>query len=154
MLHTNARPSDRHRPRGARGFGLAESLVALSLLSLLLASGLRGGTALRDRWATAGARDALVALVHEARSRAVERGGAVVVLDASTHVARLESGGDSVRQLRLASEFGVQLDLGARDEVRLVFDAAGVGRMASRSLHLTRGASSARLVVSTYGRVR
>lgn len=154
MLHSNAGSPDRRRALGARGFGLAESLVALSLLALLLASGLRGGTALRDRWATAGARDALIALVREARSRAVERGGAVVVLDDSTHLARLESGGHALRELRLASEFGVHLDLGARDEVHLVFDAAGVGRMASRSLHLTRGTSSARLVVSTYGRVR
>lgn len=154
MLHSTSLRSGRRGAPSPRGFSLAELLVALSLLALLLSPALRGGSALRDRWATASAREALVELVHEARSRAVERGGAVVVLDASTHIARLEAGGDSLRQLWLGSEFGVEVDLGARDEVRLVFDAAGVGRMASRSLHLTRGGSAARLVVSTYGRIR
>lgn len=137
-----------------RGTGLAELLVALSLLGLLLAIGMRGGAVLRDRWAITGAREALIELVHEARARAVERGGATVVLDAGAHLVRLEAGGDSIRRLPLRTDFGVELDLGAREEVRLVYDAAGVGRMASRTLALTRGRTTVRLVVSTYGRIR
>ena len=50
----------------------------------------------------------------------------------------------------LADEFGVALELGARAEAELAFDA--LGRRASRTVVLRRGAAEARLVIAAYGR--
>jgi flavin-dependent dehydrogenase len=128
--------------------------LVVTLLTSLSFAGLRGFSRLRDRWAVQGARAALGELIRETRVRAVARGGARVVLSASTHEARLEAGGVVFRRLLLQEEFAVTVDLGGPEEVELVFDASGVGRLASRSVGLARGAAQARIVVSSYGRVR
>jgi hypothetical protein len=76
------------------------------------------------------------------------------VLSAVGQEARLESGGAVLRRILLRDDFAVTLDLGGPEEVELVFDASGVGRLASRSVGLARGGAQARIVVSSYGRVR
>lgn len=137
-----------------RGAGLLELVVVLALVGLFGGLGVRGLAPLRDRWGVVGARDALAQLIREARGRAVARAGSRVVVSAVRGDATLESGGVALRTVDLAREFGVTIDLGGRTEARLVFDPAGVGRMASRTLVLVRGGSRDRLVISTYGRVR
>ena len=128
--------------------------LVVTLLTSLAVAGLHGFSRLRDRWAVDGARAALSELIRETRVRAIARGGARVVLSASSHEARLEAGGVVLRRLLLQDDFSVALDLGGTEEVDLVFDAAGVGRLASRSVGLARGGATARIVVSSYGRVR
>jgi hypothetical protein len=139
-------------PRGAT---LLEWVVALSLGGLISALALRGAGTLADAWAVRSARDALAGVVREARGVAVARGGVEIWLEAEPARAGIIAGLDSVRTLPLASEWGVTLALGGgSDALRLRFDPAGVGRMASRTLRLTRGGSEAHLVLSAYGRVR
>ncbi|MEQ9570350.1 MAG: hypothetical protein RLN75_09190 [Longimicrobiales bacterium] len=142
------------RRRAVRGIGLIELVVVLALLGLLGGLAARGFGLLRDRWAVTGARNALTQLVREARGRAVARGGARLSVSTIRGDARRESGGVILRTLDLGHEFGVGIDLGGVAEAHLVFDPAGVGRMASRSIDLARGSSRDRIVVSTYGRVR
>ena len=141
--------------RDARGSSILEVLLVLALLGILSAAGLNGVVQLRDRWAVLGARDALAALVRDARGVAVARGGSSVRLGSSPAEAFLEVRAGPLRSLSLAREWGVGLDLGnAAQEVVLGFDPAGVGRMSARTLRLTRGRAEAVLVVSGYGRVR
>src|SRR5690606_37502665 len=112
------------------------------------------GATLRDRFATQGAREALLQAVREARGRAVARGGATLIVDAQRSEVWLAAGAESLRHLHLGEDFGVALALGAADEARLVFDAAGIGRMTSRTIELRRGRARAEVVVSAYGRAR
>ena len=61
--------------------------------------------------------------------------------------------GDSVIEARsLAVEYGVTLELGGSGEAQLAFDALGLGRRASRTVVLRRGAAEARVVIAAYGR--
>lgn len=136
------------------GTTLLEMALVVALFAALAFAGLRGFARLSDHWAVNGARSALAELIRETRVRAVARGGARVVLSAADHQARLEVGGGVVRRVMLLDDFAVRLDLGGSEEVQLVFDASGVGRLASRSVGLARGGANARIVVSSYGRVR
>jgi flavin-dependent dehydrogenase len=147
----NLHATFRSAPLGAT---LLEVALVVTLLTSLSFAGLHGFSRLRDRWAVQGARAALAELIRETRVRAVARGGARVVLSAANHEARLEASGVVLRRLLLREDFAVVLDLGGREEVELVFDASGVGRLASRSIGLARGGAQARIVVSSYGRVR
>lgn len=150
-LNSAPRPNPARRERGT---GLLEVVTALVLVGVLLSLALRGGIALRDRWATEGARESLLQAVRETRARAVVRGGATLVVDAARAELRLETAADSLRRFPIGSDFGVTLDLGTTDEARLVFDAAGIGRMASRTIELRRGRARTAVVVSAYGRAR
>lgn len=142
------------RGGSSRGAGLLELVVALALLALVAGVAGQGLTTLRDRWAVTGARNALAQLVREARGRAVARGGSRVLLSATRHEAVLESGTNVLRTLALQGEFGVRLDLGGAADATLIFDPAGVGRMASRTVTLVRKSATDRIVVSAYGRIR
>lgn len=137
-----------------RGFTLLELVVAVALAALVLGAGLPAARRSVDRMAVVGAREALVGMVVRARSEAVARGGAVLVLDAAGATARVEAAGEVVDALDVASAFGVHLDPGGTaSEVRLAFDGLGIGRIASRTVKLRRGRAEAGIVVSSYGRV-
>jgi hypothetical protein len=137
-----------------RGAGLMEWVVALALVGLLASGGLRGLGLLRDEWGVIGARDAVAGLVREARAQAVARGGARITLATTPASALVEAGGTTLRRVDLSEAFGVILDLGGPAQVDLVFDAAGVGRMAARTVRIRRGPAARTLRVSAYGRVR
>lgn len=126
----------------------------VSVLAALTFSGLQGLTRLRDYWAVSAARAAVQELVREARMRAVARGGARIILDAPRSEVRVESGSVVLRRASLDADFGVHLDLGRVQTATLVVGPAGVGRMAARSVDLTRGHAQQRIVISAYGRVR
>lgn len=137
-----------------RGFTLLELVVAVSLAAFVLGAALPAARRSVDRMAVVGAREALVGMVVRARSEAVGRGGAVVVLDASTATVRVESAAGVVDAVDLAAGFGVELDLGGgRTEAWLGFDGLGIGRIASRTVQLRRGDAATGVVVSSYGRV-
>lgn len=141
-------------PPTPRGVTLLEIALVVALLAALSLVGVHGLARLGDHWGVQAARGALSELIREGRRRAVARGGAQVVLSTPTDEARLETGGVVLRRIGLLDDFGVHLDLGASNEVTLSFDPSGVGRMASRSIGLGRGDARARIVVSSYGRVR
>jgi prepilin-type N-terminal cleavage/methylation domain-containing protein len=137
-----------------RGFTLLEMTVAASLSALLLAVGIPAARRSLDRMAVVGAREALVGMVVRARSEALARGGAAVVVDPVGGSVRVESGEAVLGSLHLDAAFGVELDVGTPPRVvRLTFDGLGIGRVASRTILLRRGAAEAGVVVSSYGRV-
>lgn len=138
-----------------RGFTFVELLLFLVLLSLGAASFLPALRHQRDRLAVAGAREAVAGVIARGRAEARARGGAAVVLRASPPGAWVEGRDGDVAVLGsdLVS-FGVQLELGGEaEEVRLRYDALGVGRVASRTVVFRRGRAEAALVVASYGRV-
>jgi hypothetical protein len=127
--------------------------TVLALVAVALGVAVPPVGAIRDRWAVRSASAELTALVARARAEAPARGGTRVELDALVSRVRL-SGGDSVLdEAWLEREHGVRLDLGGRAGAELVFDALGLGRIASRTIVLVRGSRRDTLTVSSYGRV-
>ncbi len=138
-----------------RGHTLAEMAVGLLLLASLLGTALPGLRGLADGAAVAGAREEVVAALSEARGAAVGRGGSALLLDAGAGRVTVRVGADSLLDVSLARRYGVALALSrGRAVAELDFDALGLGRVASESVRITRGAAEARLVISGYGRVR
>ncbi|MEN8374653.1 MAG: prepilin-type N-terminal cleavage/methylation domain-containing protein [Gemmatimonadota bacterium] len=143
------------------GFTLIEVLATLAVLLVL--TGIAGGGArgLSERARVRGARDATAALISLARAEAPARSGAHVEVDLGTGRVVVRAGrpppaaGPDIAALDLRERFGVSLDSRGRAEgaVYLIFDPYGIGRVASRTLRFTRGAYSAGLTVSSYGRV-
>jgi type II secretory pathway pseudopilin PulG len=138
-----------------RGHTLVELTFVLLLVGVAAASVAPTARQARDRAAVAGAREAVVALLAEARQAAIETGGAAVWLFEDGGLAELSVAAERLRRVSLSSDFGVTLELsGARSDVELRYDAVGLGRMASQTVVFRRGDAAAELVVSSYGRVR
>lgn len=137
------------------GFTLLELATLLTVLAVA-AAGL--GPAVgrwSDRAAVVGAREAVAALVAEARAAGLGRGGARVHVAAAPWRAWAETGGRVRRSVDLEADFGVVVVLSAgRQASALDYDALGVGRVASETLLFRRGDAEAALIVSGYGRVR
>ena len=138
-----------------RGLTVVELLLALTLLSLGVASLLPLARHQRDRLAVAGAREAVAGVIARGRAEARRRGGATVVLTAAPPGARVESRDAEIPLLRSdLTSFEVEMDLGDDvREARLRYDALGVGRVASRTVAFRRGRAEVALVVASYGRV-
>ncbi len=148
-------------PPSVRGFTLHELLVVLAVLAVLaaLAAPVAGGVS--DAVAAKGARDATAGLLSRARAEAPARGGTHLSVDLGTaavtlRAGRPEAGGALLATLDLRHAFGASVASRGMTEgvVDLVFDAHGIGRVASRSLAFRRGKAEAALTVSSYGRVR
>jgi hypothetical protein len=133
------------------GATLAELSLALTLLALAAAALLPGARRQADRAALVGAREELAALVARTRGEAIARGGASLWIQPDGR-ASIEAGDSVVAELDLAAGYAVALE-SAEAAVELRFDGMGVGRVASRTLVLRRGAEEAELVLSAYGRV-
>ncbi len=129
-------------------------ILVVGVLGLLSVAAVRGLARLRDHWAVAAAEAAAGELVREARMRAVARGGARVIVDAVRDLATLEAGTVELRRVSFSADYGVDVDLGRLDVATIVLDPAGLGRLAGRSIDLTRGHARRRVVISGYGRVR
>jgi len=138
-----------------RGHTLLELVFVLLLLGVAIAAAVPSARRLADRTAVAAAREALVGLFSEARAAAVERGGAVVRVEAAPARAEVRAQGDTLRRVEITAEFGVALELGGGGpHVELGYDPLGLGRVASQTILLRRGDATTGLVVSAYGRVR
>ncbi|MEX2528998.1 MAG: GspH/FimT family pseudopilin [Gemmatimonadota bacterium] len=99
------------------------------------------------------AREEVLALFSRARMEAVSRGGAgVLVLPAQGRVLLL----DGVLVLAQVELDPRGVDLTAQGNpgatIRFRFDSMGLGRVASRTLWLSRGEASSRIVISSFGR--
>jgi len=138
-----------------RGHTLFELVFVLLLVGVATAAATPSARRLADRTAVASAREALVGLFTEARAAAVERGGAVVRVEAAPARAAVRAQGDTLRSVEIGGEFGVAVELGGGgSHVELAYDPLGLGRVASQTILLRRGDATTALVVSAYGRVR
>lgn len=100
------------------------------------------------------ARGEVEALLLRARAEAPGFGGSRIEVVRPDDEVRLVAG-DSIRaRYRPGREHGVTLEIGGeRERAEIVYDALGLGRIASRTLVFTRGRARDTLRVSSYGRV-
>jgi prepilin-type N-terminal cleavage/methylation domain-containing protein len=146
-------PSPLSRPVPA-GFTLVEVITAVALLAIAMAALLPAARRWLDRLAVVGAREEVMGLFHQARLEAVAHGGATVLLTCHPPVAELRAGSVRVGVAELVPEYGVALSLSRdRERAEVTYDAMGLGRVASQTLRITRGAAEAGLVISSFGRV-
>jgi len=155
------RVSMNEAPPPGRGFTLHELLVVLAVLAVLAAIAAPAAAGVSDAVAARGARDATASLLSRGRAEAPARGGTYLSVDLGTAMATLRAGrpgaeGALLATLDLRHTFGAKVDSRGVTEgvVDLVFDAHGIGRVASRTLSFRRGGAEAALTVSSYGRVR
>ncbi|MGE0160944.1 MAG: Tfp pilus assembly protein FimT/FimU [Gemmatimonadales bacterium] len=138
-----------------RGHSLIELLFVMTLMGVAVTALAPAARRQRDRAQVVGAREAVVALLAEARTAAMERGSATVHVATDPAFAEGRAAGVPLRRVALADEFGVTVTLGgAASDADLSYDALGIGRLASQTITFRRGHSSSELVVSGYGRVR
>jgi prepilin-type N-terminal cleavage/methylation domain-containing protein len=138
----------------SRGFTVLELIVVLSLVGVVSAAGWGAARRWVDRFAVVGAREAVVGFVTRARLRAVQSGGASVVLYEAPSRMVLVAGGIRTDSLDTQATFGVRLELsGSGSSATVAFDALGIGRLANRRVTLTRGRETAAVVISSYGRI-
>lgn len=140
------------------GMTLVELVFVLLLLGVLL--GLASPPLMRGlhRHAVRSARDVIAAELARARTVAVARGGAVLVLDLAGGQCWIETvAGDTAGSpIQLAREFRVDLAVDGADDDQLAlrFDGLGIGRMMNRTIRIRRGEAEVGLTLSTHGRVR
>ena len=138
----------------ANGFTLIELVVVLSLLTLAVAGVFPSLIKRLDHLAVVAAREEVVGLFHRARAVAVAKGGATVLLTSEPSTIGLQAGEKVHSFISLENDQAVRLSLsGNRSEAELTFDPLGLGRVASQTLTFSRGSSTTRLVVSSYGRL-
>lgn len=139
---------------GHRGFTLMELAVAMALLGLAISHLFSAARHQSHRMAVVGAREDLAGILHRARTEAISRGGAEVVLTSSPPGVELLSGGDTLSRISLGESYGVALRLSRdRAETRLRFGPLGLGLVASQTIGISRGEAEVFLVVSSLGRV-
>lgn len=137
------------------GYTLFEITAVLALLAVASSAVLPGLAGQRDRARVLEARETFVALIRDARTAAVRDGAAALYVDVAGGRAWIEVGGRTVRDVPLAMPGAVRLDLGGgRTAAEIAFNALGIGVFANETLEWTAGRARARLVVSSYGRVR
>ena len=137
------------------GFTILELTAVLILLALAATLSFPAGQRVRERLSVTGAREDLVGLIVRARGEALQRGGSRLIVVRDPAQIRIEADGEVLHRLHLGPTWGTELVLsGGRPSVELRFDASGLGRMAARSVTLTRGSAVARLIISAYGRIR
>jgi len=137
-----------------RGYTLLELLAVLTLMAVGASALAPTARRLSDAAAVAVAREEVVAVLGEARVRAMAAGGAAVTIVADPPGLRTEARGWAGRVV-LDDAGKVRLELGGgRDSTEVRFDALGIGRFANQTIVLRQGRASATLVVSSFGRVR
>jgi type II secretory pathway pseudopilin PulG len=138
-----------------RGHSLVELVFVLLMTGVAVSTVAPAARRQRDRTAVIGAREAVVGLLAEARSAAMESGAAKVRVTVSPPRAELIVRGSVSRTAYLDADFGIEVSLGGTTTaVELAYDALGIGRVASQTISLRRGGEVTELVVSAHGRVR
>lgn len=138
-----------------RGFTLLELTGVLALLAVAASLSLPASRGVRERLAVLAAREDLVRMITLTRGAALQRGGASLIVVGDPAEVRVEARGEVLHRVDFAATWGTEFVLsGGRPTVALRFDASGLGRMAGRSVTLTRGSAVARLIISAFGRIR
>ena len=137
------------------GFTILELAGVLALLAVAAVVSLPVGWSVRERLSVVGAREELVGLITRARGEALRYGGASLIVNRNPAEVRVEAGGETLHRVDMGATWRIELALsGGRPSFELRFDALGLGRMAARSVTLTRGSAVTRLIISAYGRIR
>jgi Tfp pilus assembly protein FimT len=130
------------------GATLSELLLVLIIIAILGGMALPAARNSLDIVRVRAARETLFGAFMRARSLAMTRGGAALVIDADSDLVFVDVDSTS-RQL-----LDADVTLDGQRRIALRFDAFGIGRMTARTIHLQRRSASASLTVSAYGRVR
>ena len=137
-----------------KGHTLIELAIVLALLAMSGSALAPAARRYRDNASAAAARESVIASIATARSMGVGQGGASVHLESPQWV-RIVHGDSVVNEVDLARSFGATMRLGGgRPAARIVFDALGLGRLASRTVILESGSAQLRVGISSFGRVR
>ena len=144
-----------HSPPGT---SLIEIVLVLVLMSALLFLGSASYGTARDVMAVRAARDGIVAASARARALAVRHGGASLSVDGAAGSMRITTRDGVVSEsVDLATDLDVRVGIDAAHgatSVSLQYDALGIGRLANRTIALSRGAASGGVTFSAYGRPR
>lgn len=130
------------------GATLTELLLVLIIIAVLGGMALPAARSSLDVVRVRAAREALFGAFMRARSIAMTRGGAALVIDADSDFVFVDV--DSASHQLIDAD--VTLD--GQRRVALRFDAFGIGRMTARTVRFQRRNASASLTISAYGRVR
>ena len=139
------------------GSTLLELALCIAMLTLLFGLGAPSYRHARDVLAVRAARDAIAASAVRTRSHAVGHGGANLQIDAAAGILRITTHDQAVSE---AAELGSGLRVRLRLEntqataTTLAFDALGIGRIANRTISITRGSVTGGVTFSAYGRPR
>lgn len=136
------------------GFTLVELLVALLVLGVLLAIAAPPVGRWRDEAAVRAARDELSAALAWTRVAAASHNGATLVLDPATGRFWTERSPGPTPTHDLAARYGVRIDAGSDEAIRVRYDGLGIGRASNRTLRISRRRAEAGLTINLYGRVR
>lgn len=136
------------------GTTLPELVLALLLLGAVALWVFPRAAFARDLIAVQSARESLIASLGAARGWATLRGSATVVILTDSALVRVERPGLDPWVLPLGADQGVAIQSGAGGQIRLKFDRLGIGRFASRTVTVSKGAASRSVSISSYGRAR
>ncbi len=152
-----ARDRDCMRMINRSGASLLEFACVLTLMGILAGLAAPSFSNTRNVLAVRGARSAIVAAAARTRAHAVRHGGAELRIDAPSASLRIVTRDAAIDEhLPIAADNGVrvQLEGTSATTATLVFDALGIGRVASRTISLHRGSVTAGVTFSSYGRAR
>lgn len=140
------------------GTTLLELAVAITLLAILASLGAASFTSARDVFAVRSARDAIVAASSRTRAYAVGHGGASLIIDGTTGTLRIQTRDHLIDEATpIARSLGVRVQIeGARaaTTATMPYDAFGIGRLANKTISITRAGVSGGVTFSAYGRPR
>lgn len=138
-----------------RGYTLIELSLVLVLTGVTCLALLSTAHQLRDRMAVVAAREAVAGLFARARVDALLTGGSVVHVRCVPSRAWVEGAAGAFASVELEKELSVTVTLGrGKTSADILYDALGIGRVASETMTFHRGRQHAKLIVSGYGRVR
>jgi Tfp pilus assembly protein FimT len=131
-----------------------ELLIVLCLTAILMMFALPTARSGMDVVRVRAAREAAFGMATRTRSVALARGGADIVFDIDRRTAEIIASDGVVVTTASFADYDVAIASDDASRVMLRYDARGIGRMASRTVHFVRGNARAGLTFSSYGRVR
>lgn len=131
-----------------------ELLIVLCLTAILLMFAMPTARSGMDAVRVRAAREAAFGLATRTRSVALARGGAHIIFDLDRRSAEVVASDGVVVSTASFADYDVHIASDNGSRVTLRYDARGIGRMASRTVHFVRGNARAGLTFSSYGRVR
>src|SRR4051812_33278162 len=139
------------------GTSLIEILLVLTIIGVLLFLGAAPYTNARDVMAVRAARDEIVAASARTRAFAVRHGGGTLGVDGAAGKLTISTRDGLVNESVQFGEIGVQVEVDGSHgatSASMQYDALGIGRLASRTITLSRGSASGGVTFSAYGRPR
>lgn len=145
-------------PEARSGTTLLELLCVLAIMGVLLGMAALPIGYAGDVLGARAARDAILAAAAATRALAIQHGGADLSLDAATGSVSVATRDGAVTDtlVSLARAYRVSIDFADPrvEAATLRFDALGIGRLANRTVRVSRGRVVAGVTFSAYGRAR